>query len=180
MSKPTPQPTGSMRAVIVELFTGGRAIPYDDLAQYEKDVVDKWLAQLEELMPEIPDGQVVIDTYPLRRWFIKGQTELPNYKVLKEYLVENYKVCYFCQRPVKIYPNQVDKKGWQPNDLATIDHLNPRQIRKRGELSVKVLACHNCNHMRNEFTQYGKELPENLQGDVKQRTNLKALIKEKL
>lgn len=92
-------------------------------------------------------GEIVIDDYPLRRWLVVGSTELPHYSVLKEYLVNKYKVCYFCSRPVKIYPHSDGESA--ANDSATIDHLKPRQYRKRYELSLKVLSCWSCNQVRN-------------------------------
>lgn len=99
----------------------------------------------------IENGWVVIDSYPLRRWFVKGTTELPGYNVLLRYLVAEYKVCYHCQIPVKMYP-QVDGEPTKP-DRATIDHLNSRRARKRHELTIKVLSCFKCNQERNNQEQ---------------------------
>lgn len=98
-------------------------------------------------------GEVVIDDYPFRRWLVKGSIDLPNYKVLIEYLVAKYKNCYYCGVPVKIYP-QIDGKR-TPDDRATIEHLTARPSRKRHDLSVKVLACHKCNNERGKLTHKG-------------------------
>ena len=92
-------------------------------------------------------GEIRLDTYPFRRWFVEGTTELPNYSVLKKYLVEQFRVCYFCKVPVFNYP-QIDGQRKLP-DTATIEHLTPRPYRKRGDLSVKVLCCDTCNSQRN-------------------------------
>lgn len=101
-------------------------------------------------------GKIRIDSYPFRRWFEEGTTELPNYSVLKTYLIEQYRVCYFCGREVRMYPH-VDGLS-KNNDQATIDHLYPRtQGRKRFELSLKVLSCNLCNHTRNEIEQRPKQ-----------------------
>lgn len=102
-------------------------------------------------------GEIVIDSYPFRRWLEVGTTELPNYKVVKNLLIEKYKVCYFCEKSVKLY-EPIDGLPI-PNDAATIDHLYPRPERKRYELTLKVLACNRCNRERNIKAQKNRGRP---------------------
>ncbi len=93
--------------------------------------------------------KVEIDGYPFKKYWIGGRPE--NYHLLKLFLIEKYKVCYFCFQPVRDWPH-IDG-GVQPDDSATIEHIVPRPYRKRGEITEKVLACCRCNQDRNDLEQ---------------------------
>lgn len=103
----------------------------------------------------ISDAVVRIDGYPVKIYWINGvsQRRLRNFhnahKVLKLYLVERFKVCYFCKIKVVVY--ELEKGQPVPDDMATIEHLIPRTHgqRKRHQIVAKVLACRKCNHDRN-------------------------------
>jgi uncharacterized CHY-type Zn-finger protein len=96
----------------------------------------------------------VIDGYPVKHYGWEDGTKKKDYRALKLTLLEKYQVCYHCGIKVKDYP-QVDGVPL-PWDTATIDHLHPRQVRKKYEVTEKVLACLNCNKRLNTAFQSKK------------------------
>lgn len=107
--------------------------------------------------------EVKIDGYPFKNYWLKGGKILkngairePNYRPIKLFLIKQYGVCYHCGKPVKDYPQQDGINI--PHDAATIDHLAPRQQRRRYEKVEKVLACFGCNQKRNDLMQKGRKL----------------------
>lgn len=93
---------------------------------------------------------VKLDGYPFRMYWVNGKKKA-NYRPVKLYLIEKYGVCYHCEKPVKDYGEIL--KGSPPHDMATIDHLLPRQFRKRHQRVEKVLSCYRCNHDLNVKVQ---------------------------
>ncbi len=73
-------------------------------------------------------------------------------KKIKERLVKEFGICYWCRNPVKIYPHE-EYRGvgiMPPNDEATLDHIKSRpRGREVGENTPKVLSCRSCNRRRN-------------------------------
>lgn len=102
---------------------------------------------------------IVIDGYPFKKYRWEhgrfGYRE-PSYRALKQFLVKEYRVCYFCGVSVTLY-DYVEGRGL-PDDAATIDHLKPRGFRKRYQIVEKVLACYKCNHDRNVKQQKSSEI----------------------
>lgn len=69
------------------------------------------------------------------------------YRELKLRLIAQGKGCYWCGKRVQDYgktPDGVDS----PANEATIDHLESRFTRKKGQTVEKVLACKSCNQKR--------------------------------
>jgi hypothetical protein len=96
----------------------------------------------------------IITEYPVKRYRqFKNNGSGSRYLLLRVALVEKYGVCYWCNVPVKEYHQDGQSL---PDDAATIDHLKPRQFRKRFEITEKVLACNKCNREHNEAVQRGE------------------------
>ena len=96
-----------------------------------------------------------IDGYPVKNYGYTGGRHSNGYKTLKLFLLEKYKVCYHCRIEVINYP-YIEGEA-QLDDSATIDHLKPRQLRKKFEVVEKVLSCRACNHFRNEEMKRGSD-----------------------
>jgi len=94
-----------------------------------------------------------IINYPVKRYRAFKRPSGSRYLLLRKALVEAIGVCYWCDIPVKEY-NQ-DGQGL-PDDAATIDHLYPRQDRRKYQITEKVLACNKCNQERNVERQRAK------------------------
>jgi hypothetical protein len=67
--------------------------------------------------------------------------------------------CHWCGREL-ILPEECkqDKQNWQPDNMATIDHLRSRfSINRQEPNHTKetrlVLACYRCNEVRNDQEQ---------------------------
>ena len=86
-----------------------------------------------------------IDGYPFKEWGFRNGHHT-NYSKLRQYLVEHFGVCYWCLKPVKIYKEVCGNNA--PWDNATVDHLESRFLRKKGDKVLKVLACRRCNEKR--------------------------------
>lgn len=86
---------------------------------------------------------IYIDGYPVKIYLKKGKHA--SYRELKLLLIEKFGVCYWCGIKVKDYGNLLCKP---PTDEATIDHVIPIPLRKKGEIVPKVLACYECNQRR--------------------------------
>lgn len=75
-------------------------------------------------------------------------------KKIKERLVKEFGICYWCKIPVKIYLHE-DYRGKglnPPTDEATLDHLKSRKRgRELGEVTPKVLSCRKCNNQREYY-----------------------------
>jgi 5-methylcytosine-specific restriction endonuclease McrA len=100
----------------------------------------------------MPNGEFFIDGYPVKRYSHRPKT---GYRHLKLVLLEKYGCCYHCGKEVKDYPH-LDGVS-PPPDMATIDHLKPRQYRQKHEITEKVLSCYECNKRRNDLTQRGAD-----------------------
>jgi hypothetical protein len=94
-------------------------------------------------------NKVEIDGYPVQQWWLNGsRRKKSGYRHLKLYLLDLLGVCYHCGTTVRDYIRKDHES--LPDDAATIDHLMPRQIRKRYQVTPKVLSCHKCNQDLNE------------------------------
>lgn len=93
---------------------------------------------------------VELDGYPFKIYKVNGSKKV-SYRPVKLFLIEKYGVCFHCGKQVKDYGEVY--RTYTPPDMATIDHLIPRQFRKRYQRVEKVLACHECNKRRNTITQ---------------------------
>jgi 5-methylcytosine-specific restriction endonuclease McrA len=79
------------------------------------------------------------------------------YKRRRDRLVKEYPFCYWCGKPVKLYP-PLKPHQKPPLDQATIDHLrtryNPDRQIPSPDKEQTVLSCWECNHKRgSEDTQ---------------------------
>lgn len=70
-------------------------------------------------------------------------------------LMEKDPFCYWCRRPLKLYPDYPENYRHKPmpKDYPTIDHLNSRTgLKKRHDPKMKartlVLSCPDCNNER--------------------------------
>lgn len=107
---------------------------------------------------------VEVDGYPFTDyWFAdgrrlkSGRADIPTYRQVKLLLIEKYSTCYWCDNQVVDY---LIKDGQSfPDDLATIDHVKPRQIRRKYQKVQKVLACYKCNQKRNTIIQTSPARP---------------------
>ena len=99
-------------------------------------------------MPEI-----IIDGYPFRNYHFKGSRRQPSYRQLRLYLIDKFLICYHCG--VEVIDYIPAEREALPDNSATIDHLKPRQIRKRHQVVQKVLACNRCNKELNQQMQKG-------------------------
>lgn len=104
-------------------------------------------------MSEYLGGENVwIDDYPFRLYKVNGKKRA-SYRPVKLFLIEKFGVCFHCGKPVQDFIMDGKKL---PHNAATIDHLMPRQFRKRYARTQKVLSCFECNHRRNVETQATK------------------------
>lgn len=99
-------------------------------------------------MPEI-----VIDGYPFMNYHFEGTKKQPSRRLLRLYLIDRFRICYHCGVGVIDYIPA--EREALPDNAATIDHLKPRQIRKRHQVVQKVLSCHGCNKKLNQQMQKG-------------------------
>lgn len=88
---------------------------------------------------------VELDNYPFKLYQVNGSTKA-NYHPVKLALIQTFKTCFHCGN--NVIDHIMDGRGL-PDNAATIDHLLPRQFRKRYQRVDKVLSCHECNHRRN-------------------------------
>lgn len=92
---------------------------------------------------------VELDGYPFQTYKVNGKKKA-SYRPVKLFLIEKYRVCFHCGK--NVHDIIMDGHGL-PHNAATIDHLIPRQFRKRHARVQKVLSCHECNKRRNEEVQ---------------------------
>lgn len=80
---------------------------------------------------------------------------------LKLRLLKEFGFCFWCEREVFDYGDLTFKH--MPKDLATLDHIESRFFRKKGDRVVKVLSCYECNYRRGKAEEkqfYRFELKE--------------------
>lgn len=78
------------------------------------------------------------------------------YRQMKLYLLDKFKICFWCKVKVKDYGNREEEQKIgipDPDDMATIDHTKSRFLRIKGEVVEKVLACNKCNQERSRNKQ---------------------------
>ena len=91
-------------------------------------------------------GKLTLTEYPVKNWKQYNQENYGSYKQLKLLLLKEIGVCFWCKITVKDYPYE-DGVPDKP-DMATVDHIQSRFERKKGEVVEKVLACYKCNQRR--------------------------------
>lgn len=98
-------------------------------------------------------GKLIINEYPVKIARYANGLSGKTYRVLRLALLERYKNCWWCNKPIKDY---LLKEGeHHPHNMATIDHLYSRRTRAKGEIVPKVLACYECNWQRSRKQQKG-------------------------
>ncbi len=78
-----------------------------------------------------------------------GKKSWNSLKRLKYKLFSINPSCHWCKQPVKMYGTLLPGESLPP-DSATIDHVKSKPERGFSGHTEKVLACHACNHRRNE------------------------------
>lgn len=66
---------------------------------------------------------------------------------IKLSLMNKHPFCYWCG--IKVKDSNIQQfKGKADEDEATIDHMESRYFRKKGDITRKVLSCYKCNFGR--------------------------------
>lgn len=111
-----------------------------------------------------PPKEIIIDGYPVRDWGYSTGGWPSSYRPLKLLLLELNGVCYWCKQTVYDHPRVEGIPD--PDDTATIDHIESRFTRQKGSSSPKVLSCQRCNQKRAREAekQFVKQAQEWLNG----------------
>lgn len=77
---------------------------------------------------------------------------------LKLLFLEKYRVCFWCGVNVRVIEHARNTSRLA-QDMATIDHVESKYFRKKGQVVTKVLACYSCNKKRADIENriYGKK-----------------------
>lgn len=77
----------------------------------------------------------------------------PEFK-LKNLLMKEFNgKCFWCDIKLDDYPYS---GGFEPSNMATIDHLISRYYRKKGDDVLKVLCCYSCNSLKAHLENTGE------------------------